>query len=262
MHERWDDVVVQHYVDGREVNVGIVRTRFSDRGNYFGEMPRGMWRSSSISRSGSRQRGRPRCEAVVHGRSSRQPRKRAETDRHHRGRAVGGTVYGRVDFRIDAEGKPWILEVNPNPDIALMRASRGWREWPNGYPALIKRICVAGLKQKIDSNPELGSGSLHLSGMSGCSRAGQWISHRRGHRPRHGRRRIFVGDMTMKYRESVRDILIATRVFRDEEIQVQLSLFDIVSVGLQERMVALPAGSMNSMNAQPARYSSSALHPG
>lgn len=42
------------------------------------------------------------------------------------------------------------------------------------------------------------------------------------------RPRIFVGDMTAKYRTRVRDILTATKVFRDEEIDVAIELFDEV----------------------------------
>jgi len=33
-------------------------------------------------------------------------------------RIVGGTGYGRVDLRIDERGRPWILEVNANPDFS------------------------------------------------------------------------------------------------------------------------------------------------
>jgi ribosomal protein S18 acetylase RimI-like enzyme len=40
--------------------------------------------------------------------------------------------------------------------------------------------------------------------------------------------RIFVGDMTAKYRARIRDILVATAVFREEEIEVALELFDSV----------------------------------
>ena len=42
------------------------------------------------------------------------------------------------------------------------------------------------------------------------------------------RPRIFVGDMTAKYRTRVRDILTATKVFREEEIDVAIELFDEV----------------------------------
>ena len=42
------------------------------------------------------------------------------------------------------------------------------------------------------------------------------------------RPRIFVGDMTAKYRTRVRDILAATKVFREEEVDVAIELFDEV----------------------------------
>ena len=40
--------------------------------------------------------------------------------------------------------------------------------------------------------------------------------------------RIFIGDMTAKYRSRVRDILVATKVFREDEIDVAIELFDEV----------------------------------
>jgi len=32
--------------------------------------------------------------------------------------ALGLRDYGRVDLRVDAEGTPWVIDVNPNPDIS------------------------------------------------------------------------------------------------------------------------------------------------
>ncbi len=43
-----------------------------------------------------------------------------------------------------------------------------------------------------------------------------------------GTPRILVGDLNVKYRDRVRDILIATAVFRDEEVSVGVELFDDV----------------------------------
>ena len=40
--------------------------------------------------------------------------------------------------------------------------------------------------------------------------------------------RIFVGDMSAKYRDRVREIVVATGVFRDEEVAVAIELFDAV----------------------------------
>ncbi|MEO8577678.1 MAG: hypothetical protein ABI556_13295 [Gemmatimonadales bacterium] len=169
MHERWDDVVVQHYVDGREVNVGIVEDQVLPIAEiHFGDMPRGMWKivsyqSKWITGSEEDLGAKPSCPADLPDALARELKRIAITA----WRAVGGTGYGRVDFRIDAEGKPWILEVNPNPDIAPDAGlARMARVAGMDYNALIKRVCVAGLKQKIDASPELWQRSLHLSGMS------------------------------------------------------------------------------------------------
>jgi len=61
--------------------------------------------------------------------------------------------------------------------------------------------------------------------------------------------RIFVGDLTPKYRERLRDIVVATRVFRDEEIVVALELFDSVFGEPNGTDAARAAVSMNSINA-------------
>ena len=45
MLERWDEVLVQRYIDGREVNVGIVGDAVLPIAEIdFGAMPKGMWR--------------------------------------------------------------------------------------------------------------------------------------------------------------------------------------------------------------------------
>jgi D-alanine-D-alanine ligase len=148
MLEVWDDVLVQRYVDGREVNVGIVGDTVLPLAEIdFAKMPRGHWRivtyqskwsGGSIDDIGAA----PRCPA-------RLPAKVAAEVRRVALRAwtlVGGMGYGRIDLRIDAHGQPWILEVNANPDIApdagLARmASVAGIE----YSALIRMVCELAL---------------------------------------------------------------------------------------------------------------------
>ena len=60
--------------------------------------------------------------------------------------AVGGRGYGRVDFRVEPPDAVYILEVNPNPDLApsagMARAAlvQGW-----DYPTLVGRILAEAL---------------------------------------------------------------------------------------------------------------------
>jgi D-alanine-D-alanine ligase len=49
--------------------------------------------------------------------------------------------YGRVDIRLDAAGTPWVLEVNPDPDLssdaglARMGRAHGW-----DYQSLVMQV--------------------------------------------------------------------------------------------------------------------------
>jgi hypothetical protein len=63
-------------------------------------------------------------------------------------RMVGGYGYGRVDMRIDAEGRPWILEVNANPDFAPDAGfARMARAAGIEYPALVRAISELALER-------------------------------------------------------------------------------------------------------------------
>ncbi|MEO7084684.1 MAG: hypothetical protein ABI442_10115 [Gemmatimonadaceae bacterium] len=148
MFEVWEEVLVQRYVEGREVNVGILGDTVLPIAEIdFSRMPRGRWRivtyqskwdSGSIDDVGSE----PRCPA-------RLPAKVAAETRRVALRAwqlSGGFGYGRVDMRIDANGQPWILEVNANPDIASDAGlARMARVTGIEYPALIRNICELAL---------------------------------------------------------------------------------------------------------------------
>ena len=148
MLELWDEVLVQRYIDGREVNVGILGDTVLPISEIdFSRMPAGRWRivtyqskweTGSVEDLGAT----PRCPAKM-------PVKLANEIRRIALRAwklAGGFGYGRVDMRIDTNGRPWILEVNANPDIAPdAGVARMARVAGIEYSALIRNICELAL---------------------------------------------------------------------------------------------------------------------
>jgi len=149
--ERWDEVLVQRYVDGREINVGILgETVLPISEIDFGAMPRGKWRivtyrSKWLTGSEEDLGAAPRCPADLSPKLAADVRRVALAA----WKLVGGHGYGRVDMRIDGAGRPWILEVNANPDVApdagfARMASVAGIE----YPALVRTLCELALERQ------------------------------------------------------------------------------------------------------------------
>jgi D-alanine-D-alanine ligase len=170
MHERWDEVLVQRYIDGREVNVGILGDEVLPISEIdFSASPKGMWRIVSYRAKwdvGSEEDvgTRPVCPAKLSRALT------AELERIARAawRIVGGEGYGRVDFRIDRTGRPWLLEVNPNPDIApdaglaRMAGVAGM-----DYGALIRAVCDLALERSREPEEDRWALAERLSGILG-----------------------------------------------------------------------------------------------
>lgn len=168
MHERWDEILVQRFIDGREVNVGIVNGTVLPIAEIdFGGMPRGLWRivtytskweTGSVEDLGSA----PRCPAHLPARLAKELRRIAR----EAWRLVGGAGYGRCDFRIDKQGRPWLLEVNSNPDIApdaglaRMAGVAGM-----DYGAMIRAVVTAAMDQTEEETEERWSLARQLSGV-------------------------------------------------------------------------------------------------
>jgi D-alanine-D-alanine ligase len=153
MLERWDEVLVQRYIEGREINVGILGDAVLPIAEIdFGRMPKGMWRIVTYRskwETGSDEDigSAPRCPARLPAAVATQARRAAVAA----WRLVGGSGYGRVDMRIDERGRPWILEVNSNPDIAPDAGlARMARVAGIEYGALVRRVCELGLQRKRD----------------------------------------------------------------------------------------------------------------
>ena len=168
MHTLWDEIIVQRFVDGREVNVGIVGDEVLPLSEIdFDGMPSGYWRIVTYNAKwtpGSEEDAgtQPRCPADLSPELAGEIRRIARTA----WRAVGGDGYGRVDLRIDAAGRPWLLEVNSNPDIAPDAGlARMARAAGMDYTALIGRVLDEAFKRKPLLQPERWSDAARLSGV-------------------------------------------------------------------------------------------------
>lgn len=57
--------------------------------------------------------------------------------------------YARIDYRLDADGVPWFLDANPNPDISESEEmASAARAAGLAYPELIQRIVSLGLRAR------------------------------------------------------------------------------------------------------------------
>jgi D-alanine-D-alanine ligase len=174
MLERWDEVLVQRFVQGREVNVGIVGDAVLPIAEIdFGRMPKGMWRivtyrSKWEDGSDEDVGAAPLCPARLPAGVAAQLRKIAVAA----WRLVGGAGYGRVDLRIDERGRPWILEVNANPDFSPTAGlARMARVAGIDYGALVRQICELGLQRAREgvTTAERWEIAQRLSGVASAS---------------------------------------------------------------------------------------------
>ncbi len=150
MTEQFDEVVVQQYIAGRELNVGFVGERALPVAEIdFSGMPAGAWPVLTYAAkwdagSAEDMGSRPVCPAPISQRLADRVMRVAETA----WRTMQGKGYGRVDLRVDDAGRPWILDVNPNPDLtdaaglSRMAKAAGWE-----YPELVRRIAEVALRE-------------------------------------------------------------------------------------------------------------------
>lgn len=140
-------VLAERYIEGREVNVTVIGNQSLSvlplHEIDFGCMPKdrphivsyaAKWDEEHVDYEGTKpvpmKDLSPELESAI-----------AETAKAAF-RALSLRDFGRVDLRIDADGKPWVIDVNPNcdlsPDAGVARAAA---HGGMSYPALIGRIC-------------------------------------------------------------------------------------------------------------------------
>ena len=142
--EQWDEVLIQEYVPGREVNVGFVgRDILPISEILFDRMPAGSWPIVTYAAkwdTGSAEDlgTEPVCPARL---TPELNRRVTQAARQAWDTLTGSKGYGRVDLRITEQGEVYVLEVNPNPDLSVdaglarMGRARGWE-----YPTLLLKV--------------------------------------------------------------------------------------------------------------------------
>lgn len=139
-------LLVQEFLSGRELNVGIVAGQVLPvaeivftplAGVTDGGWPLVSYDAKWDEGSAEDRATTPRCPADLDEARAREARELALAAWS----VVEGHGYGRVDLRADTAGRLHVLEVNPNPDLApgaglnRMAAAHGW-----SYTELIRHI--------------------------------------------------------------------------------------------------------------------------
>lgn len=144
MLEQFEEVLVQEYVAGREFNVGFVGTQMLPISEIdFAGMPGGSWpivtyAAKWVAGSPDDVGTVPVCPAQV---PADVARRIGHVARQAWMQMAGAEGYGRVDLRVSEAGQPYIIEVNPCPDLSsnagLARMGRafGW-----DYSTLVMQI--------------------------------------------------------------------------------------------------------------------------
>ncbi|MGH7703595.1 MAG: D-alanine--D-alanine ligase family protein [Gemmatimonadales bacterium] len=155
MAEQWEEVIVQEYVAGREFNVGFVGKHMLPIAELcFDGMPEGSW--PILTYAAKWEAGSPEdlgsvpvCPAELTADLAKRIGQVARQAWEYLTDAEG---YGRVDMRVDSTGQPYVLEVNPNPDLSdcagmsRMAKVQGW-----DYDELIGRIVDEALSRSHSS---------------------------------------------------------------------------------------------------------------
>lgn len=146
VHQGYGQVLVEEYIEGRELNVSILGNKNAQvlpiSEIDFSSMPPGLPRICSyaakwVENSREFSSTVPRCPASLPTKVEEEV-KRVSLEAY---RIMDCRDYARVDIRLSAEGTPYVLEINANPDISPDAGmTRSAKTAGYTYPEFIARI--------------------------------------------------------------------------------------------------------------------------
>ena len=151
-------VLAERYIDGREINVtlmgqgdkvDVLPLHEIDFAAMPSDRPRivsyaAKWDENHVDYAGTKPVPLRGADAAVI----------AEIERVSRAawRAMELRDYGRVDLRVDSAGVPWVIDVNPNPDISPdAGCARAAAAAGMSYPQMVARIAETALARVRES---------------------------------------------------------------------------------------------------------------
>ena len=149
------DVLIEAYLPGREFNVGVLALPEPISlpvAEIVYRVPEGSWPILTYAAkwhegSAEDRNSLPNCPADVDSALAVELSELAV----EAFRATGCRDYARVDFRLDAEGSPMILEVNPNPDIGPTAGwARALRASGRDYEGTLARLVIQAGRRRLD----------------------------------------------------------------------------------------------------------------
>jgi len=115
------DIIIEEYIDGRELNVAVLGNKVLPISEIqFEGLPEGFpkivtYDGKWIAESIYYEYTKPCCPAIL----NKEMKKKIEEIALSAFNAMNCRDYARVDIRLDSDGTPFVIEVNPNPDISM-----------------------------------------------------------------------------------------------------------------------------------------------
>ena len=153
LHERFDqDVIVEQFIAGRELYVGVMGHKrlsvFPPREMRFSKVPEGEPKYATwTAKWDPDYRERWGIHNTYADDLSEETLREIGRVSRRIFRVLKMRGFGRIDMRLTDEGKLWIVEANPNPEIAMYEDfAEGARKFGISYNDLIERILRMALR--------------------------------------------------------------------------------------------------------------------